>query len=200
MKVLITGFNAFGSVRENPAEYVIARLRELGSQRRVVKARYEVLDVCYAWAEKRVREIITDEQPDLVVMVGVAAERNVVSLEQVAVNWDDAACADNSGEVRRGREILPGGAPRYRSVLPIEQCAVRLSEQHFKVAVSEDAGSFVCNHVYYCALDQLRMMGREMRCVFVHVPMPGKGMTQEGIVSTVAGFVEELVSAVREGG
>ncbi len=194
MRVLVSGFNSFGAVGRNPSEYVVQRLRDQRWQSADHLVHFEVLDTSYEAAERRIGELIDSLRPDLVVMLGVAARRKCVALERVAINRDDCASVDNNGQVRLGWPIVEGGPEAYETTLAIEECCRRLKQRGVSAEVSEDAGRFVCNHVYYCAAHRMRALGREGCCVFVHLPMPaGEGFSAE----TGAMLAEELVEAVR---
>src|SRR5690606_26643023 len=81
-----------------------------------------------------------------------------------------AELLDNDGERRGKTPIVAGAAASYESTLPLERCALAVRAVGCPVELSEDAGSFVCNHVYYRARHRIASEKLEIRCGFLHVP------------------------------
>lgn len=190
MKILVTGFNAFGKVKVNPSELIV---RHLPSRRQGKKARAgsqlvaELLPTEYVAATRRVRQLIRREQPDAILCLGVAERRERISLERVALNLDDEPLADNAGLVRRGQPIVRGGPPLYWSALPLEAMLRALTRRRIPAQISNHAGTYLCNHIFYVArhyVTRHNKARRRMPCGFVHLPKllpPGskskRGMT-----------------------
>ena len=81
--------------------------------------------------------------------VGLAGGRAALSLERVAINLDDARIPDNAGQHPIDRPIVPGGPAAYFATLPIKAAVAALREAGLPASVSNTAGTFVCNHVFY---------------------------------------------------
>lgn len=110
---------------------------------------------------------------------------NVTLLRQLPVNTQLAACQVMAKivEVRPAAIICCGMAER-RSLLNLEQRAHR-GKQFLDTAldlpsilphtrwttISHDAGSFVCNALYYALLDFLNTQRRQSQGLFIHVPV-----------------------------
>lgn len=151
MKLLVTGFEPFGGDTENASATAVAALEG------VVTA---VLPVEYGAAGDRLRALVDEHRPDAVVCVGEAGGRSQVTIEAVAHNLDDARIPDNAGVQPRGIPIRADGPPILRPPFDVVVLAEAAG-----VGVSHDAGSFVCNHVFYRSLDEL-----SVPALFVHVP------------------------------
>ena len=93
-----------------------------------------------------------------------------IHLERVAVNFDDADIPDNAGVSRTGQRIVPDGPPSYQSTLPLVRMREALIQRGIPAIISDDAGSYVCNHVFYLARHELERLGIGSLCGFVHVP------------------------------
>jgi pyroglutamyl-peptidase len=100
----------------------------------------------------------------------VAAARGKISLERIALNLDDESSPDNAGLVRSGRPIVRSGPVAYRSTLPLESMRRALDRRGFGAAISNHAGTYVCNHVFYVARHEIERMGSHASCGLIHVP------------------------------
>jgi pyroglutamyl-peptidase len=107
-------------------------------------------------------------KPVLVICVGQAGGRTGISVERVAINVDDARIPDNAGKSPIDDPIVKRGPVGYWSSLPIKAIVLALREAGLPAEVSQSAGTFVCNHVFY-GLMHLLAKGSG-RGGFVHVP------------------------------
>jgi len=87
MKALVTGFDAFGGDAINPSCVAVQSLPARIGTLEVVTA---VLPTSFRRATTTLRALMRREQPDIVLCVGLAADRAAISIERVAVNLDDA--------------------------------------------------------------------------------------------------------------
>ena len=108
-------------------------------------------------------------RPALVVCVGQAGGRAEITPERVAINVDDARIPDNSGRQPVDRPVVRGGPAAYFSTLPVKAIVRELRGRGIPAAVSQTAGTFVCNHVFYGLMHGLRGQ-RRVRGGFIHVP------------------------------
>ena len=174
MKILVTGFNSFKGVRENPSEQVVRALA--GRQRNNFSAELvtAILPTEYVAATRRLRRLIRSERPDAVLCLGVAPRRESISLERVALNLDDDPTADNAGVIRRGRKIVAAGPDVYWSSLPLEVFEKKLRRRGIKTLVSNHAGTFLCNHAFYVARQETTRSRHGIPCGFIHLPGIGR--------------------------
>ncbi|HEY0945805.1 MAG TPA: pyroglutamyl-peptidase I [Opitutaceae bacterium] len=165
--VLLTGFEPFGGETVNPSALAVRALDgRVISGWRVVAA---VLPCAFGGAlavlEKQLRAV----RPGLVICVGQAGGRAEISVERVAINVDDARIPDNAGAQPIDRPVVARGPAAYWSTLPIKAIVAALRARGFPAGVSQTAGTFVCNHVFYGAMHLLRRR-RGVRAGFIHVP------------------------------
>jgi pyroglutamyl-peptidase len=174
MKILLTGFEPFGPVRVNPSEQIVRRIgrrvEEAARGRGAMELRAEVLPTEFAAADRRIRRLIWEFRPDAVLCLGVAPQRDRISLERFALNLDDDSLPDNAGRCRAGRRIAPSGPAAYWSTLPLEGFRRQLERRGIPVSYSNHAGTYLCNHVFYVARHEIEKMGNGAPCGFVHVP------------------------------
>lgn len=168
--VLLTGFDAFGTEPVNPSGLAVQALH--GQQLLGHALVGAVLPTVFHRALGVLQELVRVHQPVLVVCVGLAAGRQGLSLERVAVNVDDARIPDNAGALPVDMPVVPGGPAAYFSSLPVKAIQAALQKNGFEVVVSNSAGTFVCNHVFYGLMHTLAGRGDEAVCRggFIHVP------------------------------
>lgn len=169
--LLLTFFGPFPGVPVNPT----VALAE-GAQRLLTRMRPDLnvitreLPVSYDVSSTALRTALQDVQPDALISLGVAVGRDVVSLEQVAINLDSAGIEDNDGDQRCDEPIAPGGQEAYFSSLPVRASFERLRAAGEPVEISYTAGTYVCNHVFYEGQRISRELGLSIPAGFVHVP------------------------------
>ncbi|TOG91731.1 pyroglutamyl-peptidase I [Vibrio parahaemolyticus] len=166
-KVLITGFEPFGGDAINPALEAVKRLEETSLDGGIIVTcqvpvtRFESISA--------VSDAIEAYQPDCVITVGQAAGRAAITPERVAINVDDFRIPDNGGNQPIDEPIIEQGPDAYFSSLPIKRIAQTLQESGIPCQVSNSAGTFVCNHLFYGVQHYLR--DKSIRHGFVHIPL-----------------------------
>jgi len=166
--ILVTGFEPFGGERVNPSALAAQALEgRLVEGRRVVAV---VLPCVFGAAIEALERAVSATDPELVLCVGQAGGRGALSLERVAINVDDAPISDNAGARPIDRPIAPGGPAAYFSTLPIKAMAAAIRAGGLPAEVSQTAGTFVCNHVFYGLMRALAARPGT-RGGFVHVPL-----------------------------
>jgi len=173
MRVLLTGFEPFGSHATNPSQDIVALLavRAPRTTGRRVELQTTILQTEYDRAARRLGSLIDELRPDAVVSLGVDSRAEGICLERIALNLDDKDLADNAGEVRLARPIVPGGPMVYLSTLPLDAMLEVLRQADFPATISNHAGTYVCNHVFYTARHLLEQSRRQIPCGFIHVPV-----------------------------
>ena len=169
-KVLLTGFEAFGGESINPSWFAVKTLH--GKQiagHRIVSAQ---LPTVFGAALVTLNALLDQHRPALVICVGQAGGRSALSLERVAINVDDARIADNAGARPVDSPVIAGAPPAYFSTLPIKAMFLALQQAGMTAEVSQTAGTFVCNHVFYGLMHGLatRRGLKHSRGGFIHVP------------------------------
>ncbi|GAU64764.1 pyrrolidone-carboxylate peptidase [Streptomyces sp. NBRC 110611] len=167
-RVLITGFEPFGGMSDNPTWLVAQLLRD--DPPPGLEVHCALLPCSYAKSELKLREAVAESDPELVVCLGLAAGRSGISIERTAINVDDCPVADNDGRTPVDEPIVADGPAAYFSRLPIKRCAAAIREAGIPAGISESAGAFVCNHVFYTLMYLLATEHPQMRGGFVHIP------------------------------
>ncbi len=152
MRTLVTGFAPFGLVTDNPS----GRLAE-GCGRP-----FQVLEVAYAAADAFI-ERLDPESFDILLMLGVATQRERVTPELFARNWrgeqPDVRGDASDGPIEEGGPLLVEATLWHADVV----ASLSASPDFF---ASMDAGTYLCNYLAYRALRRFP----EKRVGFLHVP------------------------------
>lgn len=172
MKVIVTGFEPFGGEEINPSALVAERLQVEGIQITPLLLPTEFKG-CSGPLLKAIREL----QPDWVVMLGQAAGRTHISLERLAVNLDDARIPDNAGHQPREQKIYDDAPAAYFSTLPVQDMIMAIHAAGVPAAISNSAGTYVCNHLFFTVMDFLARNKLPARAGFIHIPLvPGQAL------------------------
>jgi pyroglutamyl-peptidase len=188
-KILLTGFDAFGGASLNPSWLAVKELH--GRQilgHTVVAAQ---LPTVFDASLKTLNALLKQHQPALVICVGQAGGRKAISLERVAINVNDAPIADNAGGQPVDTPVKPGAPAAHFTSLPIKAMLTALQTEGIAVEVSQTAGTFVCNHVFYGLMHELatRRALKHTRGGFVHVPwLPEQGTPNMPLDEIVRGL------------
>ena len=167
-KVLITGFEPFDGAVLNPAWEAVSRVAAAApTGLEIVTAR---LSCAFGTSLDELAAAVHEARPELVVCVGQAGGRPDVTLERVAINVDDARIPDNAGKSPVDEPVVVSGPAAYFSTLPIKACAAAVHEAGLPASISQTAGTYVCNHVFYGLMHLITTQYPEMRGGFVHVP------------------------------
>jgi pyroglutamyl-peptidase len=176
--ILLTGFEPFGGESVNPSWQIAQALAGWVCEGRTVRA--VRLPCVFGDASSTLDDALATHRPELVVCLGQAGGRAEISIERAALNVDDARIPDNRGRQPIDAAVVPGGPAAYFSTLPIKALARDLRDGGVAAAVSNTAGTFVCNHVFYALMHRLATVPAlaQARGGFVHVPYTPEQVAQ----------------------
>ncbi|PWH07297.1 pyroglutamyl-peptidase I [Brachybacterium endophyticum] len=169
--VLLSGFEPFDGAARNESWDAVRHATPVLLDRGMSVASIELPVVFGAGADALLAEV-TAHAPRLVVATGLAAGRQAITPERVAINIQDARIPDNAGASPVDRPSLESGPVGYFSTLPIKAMVEAASALGVAASVSQTAGTFVCNDVFYRLCHALQADGPDagIRGGFVHVP------------------------------
>jgi pyroglutamyl-peptidase len=179
--VLVTGFEAFGDdpsgLGLNPSALAAHALHGVQIAGYTVVA--AVLPCVFGQSIAVLKRLIRHHRPALVLCVGQAGGRAGISIERLAVNLDDAPLPDNAGCMLQAVPVVARGPAAYFSNLPIYDMLTALQNAGIACELSSSAGHFVCNHVFYGLMHNLKTARRKntpgleqtpVQGGFIHVP------------------------------
>lgn len=196
-RVLLTGFDAFGGDTLNPSWLAVRALhgKQIAGHRVVAALLPTVFDASLPELRRRLQQ----HRPALIIGVGQAGGRAALSLERVAINVCDARIADNAGARPIDEPVLAGGPAAYFSTLPIKAMLHGLQQAGLAAEVSQSAGTFVCNQVFYGLMHELatRRALKNSRGGFIHVPWLPEQAGTGGPSMALADVARGLQDAIR---
>lgn len=197
--LLLTGFEPFDQDPVNPSWEAVRQLDgvQVGSDVQVVARR---LPCAFATAGDCLIQLIDELRPSMVIATGLGPGRSDISVERVAINLNDARIPDNLGAQPIDTAVVPDGPVAYFSTLPTKAMVKAVRESGIAASVSQTAGTFVCNQVFYRL--QHALVGSGVRSGFIHVPnlpeqVMGSGQPSMALGTVVEGLRVALLAAWR---
>ena len=167
MKVLITGFDAFGGEPVNPAEEAVKRVSDNIRGAEIIKV---IIPTVQTKSVQAIERAIEEHNPDIVISIGQAGGRFDITPERVAINIDDYRIKDNEGNQPIDAVIQEDGQAAYFSNLPVKAMVKHMNDNQMPATLSNTAGTFVCNHVMYGILYMIDKKYPNMKGGFIHIP------------------------------
>lgn len=156
MKILITGFEPFSNNKINPSELVINELRK----------DYDVLllPVSYHKAPIILNNTINKIKPDIIISLGLASNRDKISLELIGINYMGSNISDNDGILIKGQKINDDLDDGLITNFNLNKLLDKLKEANIDCSLSTSAGTYICNLVYFTSLNYTK------NSLFIHLP------------------------------
>ena len=167
MRVLITGFDKFGGESINPSNLCVNSLSDVIDNIEIKKI---TLPTVFKDSSRVLEENIKSFSPSIVICVGQAGGRSKITPERIAINIDDARIPDNIGNSPIDETIRKDGENAYFSTLPIKAIVDELNKNNIPSAISNTAGTFVCNHIMYESLYLTSTKYPNIKAGFIHIP------------------------------
>ncbi|CAM2954504.1 pyroglutamyl-peptidase I [Lactobacillus crispatus] len=195
MKILVTGFDPFGSDKINPAIEAVKKLPDTIKGAKIIKLE---IPTVFNKSAQVVHQAIVKEQPDYVLNVGQAGGRSALTPERVAININDGRIPDNDGYQPLDEPIQPDGDTAYFTQLPIKAMAKAIRAAGLPAIVSNTAGTYVCNHIFYQVQYMRTKEFPKLKAGFIHIPfLPEQVITRPNQPSmALADIVKGLTAAI----
>ena len=149
----------------------------------------------YGHAGIALHDAVRRHRPDVLIATGLAGGRADISVERVTINVDDARIPDNDGVQLIDAPVVAGGPAAYFSTLPIKAITAAIRAAGVPAQVSQTAGTFLCNHIFYRACHLAATEAPTMRAGFLHLPwLPEQAIEHPGAPSMALG---DLLTALR---
>ncbi|HKV43649.1 MAG TPA: hypothetical protein VJT32_03065, partial [bacterium] len=166
-----------------------------------------VLPVIRSVSGDRVAELIERYRPAAVVCFGQGSPRQtMLRIERLTVNIRDYPSADNAGHRPSGESIVAGAPTAYFATLPVTLIRDRVRAAGVPCRLSNSAGTFLCNEVFFTALHLLAARSPSTPAGFVHVPLlpeqvaqldrPGPSMALETMLRGARAILETAVDVL----
>lgn len=168
--VLVTGFGPYPGVHRNPTGMLAQRLA--GARRPALanaRVRAHVFATSYAAIDRDLPELIAKFQPDAILMFGLAPRARNFRIELRARNAQ-TLFPDAAGFSPTGRVIEARGPALMPAELPIQRLLHAARLRGIAARPSRDAGRYVCNYLFWRALEAAARPGGPRLAAFTHVP------------------------------
>lgn len=187
-QLLITGFDAFGEGKINPSWEAVKLLPDTIGDFELCKLE---IPTVFGLAAETVIKNAEEFHPDVILCVGQAGGRDAVTPERIGVNIRDARIPDNAGNQPDGQRIAEDGPAAYFATVPVKEMAEAIRAAQIPGAVSNSAGTFVCNDTLYTPLHHYA--GTHVKVGFIHVPyMPEQGSPSLPLDRTAAALTAAI--------
>ena len=199
MKILVTGFEPFGEEVINPSLEAIKKLDNEIMGAEIIKLK---LPTVFGKSIDILENALEKEKPDVVISIGQAGGRDKITVERVAINISDARIPDNKGNKPIDEIIFEDVENAYFSNLPIKKIVEEMKKENIPAAISNTAGTYVCNHIMYGLLYNIDKKYPKMKGGFIHIPyIPEQvieknapSMSLENIVKGINIAIETILS------
>ncbi len=165
-RILLTCFGPFGKVQENPSEQVVRQFDSIDLDG--VELKTLILPVTFQDAIAEMHRCLRMDGPfDYVLSLGVATKRTCISLERRALNKKH----DSSNLGSPDSPVVENAPDCYFTTLPIsrlKRCVSNATD--VPIRISDNAGSFVCNALFFVTLHEIAIRQLATKCGFIHVP------------------------------
>lgn len=189
-KLLITGFDPFDGQTINPAWEAV---KLLPAQIGAYSLEKLQIPTIFGAGAQAVLEAACSSQPDLILCIGQAGGRSAVTPERIAVNIRDARIADNAGNQPQGEWVMPNGPAAYFATVDVVTMEQSAEACGIPATVSNSAGAFVCNDVFYSLLHHYAQTNTHVG--FIHVPwLPQQGTPSLPLEQTVSALEAMIAS------
>jgi pyroglutamyl-peptidase len=172
-RLLVTGFGPYPKVRVNPTGVLALRL---GGSRRLarlgVAVTAQVVETSYAAAGAAVPPLVARVDPDACLHLGLAPRERMVRIETRGENRTRSLSPDVRGKRPVHRALRPGAPKALKGTPRAAVLLAGLARAGIRARLSNDAGAYLCNAMYFWSLDEARLAGRLRPVVFVHLPWP----------------------------
>jgi pyroglutamyl-peptidase len=169
--ILLTGFGPFPGAPFNPTGPLVKELaRRRTPALRHIRRVAHVFPTSYQAVDRDLPALIAREQPDALIMFGLAARRRLISVETWARNALTCALPDASGHLPAESVIVPGGRAALALRSPAQRLVAAVRAVRISAALSSDAGNYLCNYLCWRAGEAAERNGVPRLVAFVHVP------------------------------
>jgi len=167
-KFLITGFEPFAGFTLNPTELIVDWIKSEKLEDCQINTAVLPVNTKTVWY--KLKTIIEEFCPHVVINLGLSPKRSRISLEKIAINLLDFDMEDNDGNLIQDIRINENSPDAYFSNLPLKLIRKGLQENDIPAKISYSAGTYLCNQVFFNLMDYIRSQKHKILGGFIHVP------------------------------
>ena len=182
--IFVTAFEPFNGRNTNTSLEVINNIHSKNIKK-------IILPVSWDRARSEVKNLL-GLGPDLLVLCGEAAGRNMITIEKIAINFMDANISDNDGIIKKNQKIFSGLDGHFSNV-DVVDIIQKVNKDEELVKLSLSAGSYICNATYYQALSTVYGNTYPTKVIFIHLPV---SENQENIKEKFPSIIEKIIEEI----
>jgi pyroglutamyl-peptidase len=167
-KILITGFEPFGSQKINPSQIMIEHLKKNSNISEMCD--FLLLPVDYVRAAEALTLRLKTQKWAGWIGFGQAGGRDKISLERVALNWKEKDFNQADVQPPARGPLIEGAENAFINPMDLVKILVELKRNKIPSEISFTAGTYICNCVYYFAMRTFQELNSNSFSLFVHVP------------------------------
>lgn len=167
MRILITAFEPFGDCDINPSYELLKALPDNIDESSIIK---QLLPVSFNNGFTALKNRLNEQHFDFMIMLGQYGGIEHIRLEMAGHNLISTKRADNDGNIPDMKPILCDAEYGYFTNIDLWKLSNRLKDKGFITEISESAGSYVCNYVYFSCLNYIKENNLDSKALFIHLP------------------------------
>lgn len=170
LKLLVTGFGPFPGVPINPAEDLIRHLTlHINPDRMGVHLKTHIFPTEWQKVREDLSDLFRTSKPDICLHFGYHKNAKGFRFETSAQN-STANRVDACGCFPDSKQILKHCHRTLKTNLPLHSLAWQLTQRNIPTELSNNAGRYLCNYLYFLSLFQITQTSRETSACFIHIP------------------------------
>ncbi|MBS3778361.1 MAG: pyroglutamyl-peptidase I [Candidatus Thermoplasmatota archaeon] len=192
--ILITGFEPFSIYTKNPSEQVALQLNNTNIQNYTIKG--YVLPVNYTAAPAKMKQLITQFQPSLIISLGLDGKANAICIEKIGINL--RINPEAQFPLSTLKKVNDTGPWIQLATYDIVGIVNKIQQQGIAVEQSYSAGFYLCNAVLYETLFYQQEKQHSVPTGFIHLPplktQDPNGMSLEIMIQAVTAAISAQIS------
>jgi pyroglutamyl-peptidase len=198
IRIAVAGFGPFPGVRKNPsAEIAQAVARSPRFRAAGLALDMAILPTAYGAGEIELRKLL-DKNPDAIVLFGVAGGAKRIRVETIARNRVSLIYPDNARFVPLTRRLSASGAEFLKVRGSAARMRAAILATGANAELSTNAGSYLCNAIFYRALLETADWTPPPLTFFIHVPKPKRGRGKRPLASLIRAGEAAVRAAISE--
>jgi pyrrolidone-carboxylate peptidase len=157
-KLLVTYFGPFKHFTENPAELIANELQLIFENHPLIN--FKKLEVSYDCIDQFINNSL--DEYDTIIELGVATKSDKIRIETNGVN--SVLGTDINGFQKNGKILIEEKEAMETSFSKFD-LSLWVKKYPDKVLLSENAGIYLCNYLYFKSISQLK----DKNVIFIHL-------------------------------
>jgi pyroglutamyl-peptidase len=154
-----------------------------------------VFATSYDAVDRELPLLLGREQPDALLMFGLAARTRHLRIETQARNAVNCVIPDVAGHLPRAKVIASGAPASLALRTPAQRLVAAARAAGVPAALSRDAGGYLCNYLCWRASEEGRAADGPRLIAFVHVPQVRRANLIRSVVHRPPFTPDDLIRA-----